>query len=272
MDVVCVGDCGVDVYRPSGETLVGGITANVARHARSEFQAGDTIRIVSSVGDDDAARLVLDELSDTGIDCHIPSLPGKTPVQRIEIDPDGEKNFVGYEAGVLADLRFSDEQSRLIAAADLVIAPVYLQIVGLFDTLMSIPMRGRVAIDFADFLEHPDFDLLRKHIDRVDIGFFGLTPDDTYAVAEIARLATRHNKLFIVTLGAGGSLGFSGSEKIECAAVPVSNVVDTTGAGDAYAAAFLAAFCHGADIASAMRKGAELAATVIARMGSHRPD
>jgi len=272
MDIVCVGDCGVDIYKPSGETRVGGITANVARHARAAFSAGNTIRIVSAIGDDDAARLVLDELQETGIDCRISVLPGRTPVQWIEVEPDGEKNFVGYEAGVLADLCFTDEQSGLISAADLVIAPVYLQIVGLFDTLMSIPMRGRVAIDFADFLEHPDFELLLKHMQRVDIGFFGLTPDDTAAIAEIARLAALHEKLFIVTLGAAGSVAYSGNEKVECAAVPVANVVDTTGAGDAYAAAFLAAYCRGDDVLSAMKKGAALAATVIGRLGSHGPD
>ena len=156
MDVVCVGDCGVDVYQPSGETLVGGITANVARHARAVFAPEDVVRIVSCVGDDRAARLVLDTFRDTGIDCHISSLPGKTPVQSIEIRADGEKHFVHYETGVLADFCFSARQVDLIAGGDLVIAPVYLQIVGLFESLMSIPTRGKVAIDFADFLEHPN--------------------------------------------------------------------------------------------------------------------
>jgi sugar/nucleoside kinase (ribokinase family) len=57
MKVVCVGDCGVDHYLPSGEQRFGGITANFARHARKEFRADDEIHIVSCIGDDDGVAI-----------------------------------------------------------------------------------------------------------------------------------------------------------------------------------------------------------------------
>ena len=269
MEIACVGDCGVDIYQPSGETRVGGITANVARHARATFEPEDDIYVVSCVGDDRAAGLVLDAFVDSGINCHISRMPGKTPVQYIEIKPDGERHFVHYEPGVLAEFRFSEAQRNVIASADIVVAPVYLQIVGLFDAMMSIPTRGTVAIDFADFLEHPDFDLLHSHIDRIDIGFFGLTSDDTAAIREIARLAADHHKLFVVTLGADGSIVFSADTRFEGVALPVSQVVDTTGAGDAFATAFLAGYCRNGDIDAAIAKGSALAASVVEHLGSY---
>ena len=269
MDIVCVGDCGVDVYEPSGETRVGGITANVARHARAVFAPDDDIHIVSCIGDDHAASLVLDAFAGSGIDCHISGMLGMTPVQSIEIKPDGEKHFIHYEPGVLADFRFTEEQRKLIARADIVVAPVYLQIVGLFDAMMSIPTRGRVAIDFADFLEHPDFELLHNYIDRIDIGFFGLTSSDTAAIQEIARLADDHGKIFVVTLGPDGSIVFFADRQYEGDALPVSQIVDTTGAGDAYAAAFLAEYCRNGDIDAAIARGSALAARVVAHMGSY---
>ncbi len=114
--------------------------------------------------------------------------------------------------------------------------------------------------------------MLRRHIERIDIGFFGLTTDDPGAIDEIGRLAARHGKLFVVTLGAAGSLAFSGNDRFECAAIAVPTVVDTTGAGDAYAAAFLADYCHGQAIPTAMRRGAALAAKIIGQVGSHQPD
>jgi sugar/nucleoside kinase (ribokinase family) len=268
VDIVCVGDCGVDQYLPSGDLRVGGITANFARHARREFAEDDIVRIASCVGDDDSAGMVLSSLEDSGIDCHLSRLPGRTPVQSIEIKPDGEKDFVHYDEGVLPDWRFTSEQIGLIASSDLLAAPVYLQIVGLFDALMNIGTRGLVSVDFADFLEYPDFNLLERHLETIDIAFFGLTADDNAMINRIREFAALRRKTFIVTLGGEGSLVFVGGDRYEWAAVPVRNVVDTTGAGDAYAAAFLSRYCRGAGIEASMEYGAALAATVITKTGS----
>jgi sugar/nucleoside kinase (ribokinase family) len=269
VNVVCVGDCGVDRYQPSDDQTVGGITANFARHARDHFPAADTIQIISAVGDDDAGRTVLAELDIPGLDLDIGVHPGRTPVQAIEVQPDGERLFVHYDAGVLADFRFTSTQRAAIRDADLMVAPVYLQIVGLFDELMAIDTTGKVAIDFADFLEHPDYGLLEKHIGRLDIGFFGLEAGQNLSVLQ--DLAREHDMIFIVTLGAAGSVALTAGDVVECAAVPAEQVVDTTGAGDAYAAGFLSRFCHGADLPDAMRYGATVAAAVVAQQGAYPP-
>jgi len=267
MKVVCVGDCGVDHYLPSGEQRFGGITANFARHARKEFRADDEIHIVSCIGDDDGANLVRSSLVDTGIDCHISTIPGATPTQYIELEADGERSFVRYDAGVLNDFVFNQKQRDIIAGSSLLVAPVYLQIVGLFDELLAIETSGLTAIDFADFQQHPDFALLEDNIDKVDIGFFGLSVEDVAATESIASLAARRDKLFVITLGANGSRVFHGARQVQCDAVTVEEVVDTTGAGDAFAAGFLSRYCHGADVDTSMQHGAQLAATTIAKLG-----
>lgn len=268
MNVVCVGDCGVDHYLPSGEQFFGGITANFARHAKRMFAADDRISIISCTGNDDAAKLVMDGLEASGLEAHLQRLEGATPVQYIEVLPGGEKHFVRYDEGVLNDLRFGDEERELVRTADLLVAPVYLQIVDLFDTLLSTSTSATICIDFADFLQHPDFSLLDRHIDSIDIGFFGLSSDDPSSVEQLAKRAARHGKLFVVTLGPDGSIAFQGDKTFRCDAVPVDKVVDTTGAGDAFAAAFLAQYCHGAPIGDALSAGASLAAEVIAHRGA----
>ncbi len=268
MKVVCVGDCGIDHYLPSGERRFGGITANFARHAKKEFHADDEIHIVSCVGDDDGAGLVRSSLAGTDIDCHISTIPGTTSTQYIELEADGERNFVRYDAGVLSDFVFSQEQRNIIATSTLLVAPVYLQIVDLYRELLSIETGGLIAIDFADFRQHPDFALLEDNIDKIDIGFFGLSVENAATAERIASLAAKHGKLFITTLGANGSRAFHGARHSQCDALPVAKVVDTTGAGDAFAAGFLARYCHGADVDTSMRHGAQLAASVIAKLGS----
>jgi fructoselysine 6-kinase len=268
MNIACVGDCGVDHYLPSGDVFFGGITANFARNAKQAFPAEDTVQIVSAVGDDEGAEFVISSLANSGIDCHISRLPGRTPVQYIDIQPDGERKFVRYEEGVLRDFHFGEADQQIIAHSDLMVAPVYLQIVGLFEELMSIPTKGQTAIDFADFLAQPDFDLLERHIENIDIGFFGLSSDDSTTIAHVENLAREHNKLFVVTLGAAGSRAFHGDARIDCAALPVPEVVDTTGAGDAFAAGFLSRYCHGQGIQDSLAAGAELASIVVQHQGA----
>lgn len=268
MNIVCVGDCGVDHYIPSDEELFGGITANFARHARQQFRPDDVVQIISAVGNDHGATLVLDSLKNSGIKCHISKLKGATPVQYIQIQPDGERKFFRYDAGVLNDFQIGEQEKRIIQAADLLVAPVYLQIVGLFDELMSIESSGLTSVDFADFLQHPDFELLEKHNANIDIGFFALSVDDTETIGRIEELARMHDKLFVVTLGADGSRAFQGDARFDYPAVTVTEVIDTTGAGDAFAAGFLSQYCHGHDVFKGLASGAKLAATVVQRHGA----
>ena len=267
MKVVCVGDVGVDHYLPSGEERFGGITANFARHAREEFPLDDEIHIVSCIGDDDGAELVHSALAGIEIDCHISAIPGDTPTQIIEIQVGGEKDFVRYDVGVLSDFELSWEQRDIIANSNLLVAPVFVQIVDLFKELLAIETSGSIAIDFADFHLHPDFELLEAHMEKVDIGFFGLSVEDTTLIRRIASLAARHSKLFVVTLGADGSRAFHGAQELQCDAMPVEKVVDTTGAGDAYAAGFLSRYCHGAEVETSMEQGAKIAAMTIQKLG-----
>ena len=71
-----------------------------------------------------------------------------------------------------------------------------------------------------------------------------------------------------IQVSVDGSRAFDGPYEHDCNAVRVDEVVDTTGAGDAFAAAFLARHLHGADVASSLAAGAALAAEVVGREGS----
>lgn len=269
MKIVCVGDCGVDHYLPTERLLAGGITANFARHAAREFHDEDEIHVISAIGSDPlAAGLVRRAFRNSRIRCHITELRGATPVQHIRIEPDGEKNFVRYEEGVLAFYRIDEHAAEIIRTSDLVVTPLFIQVREMFDSVMSVPVAGKVAVDFADFSLHPDFGHLESYLDRIDIAFFGLSAGDHKLITALAGLAQRWHKLFVVTLGSGGSMAMADDKQFQQAAIAVEEIVDTTGAGDAFAAAFLANYMHGADVPSCLHRGAALAARVIQQLGA----
>ena len=75
----------------------------------------------------------------------------------------------------------------------------------------------------------------------------------------------------VVTRGAEGAIAIRGDERAEVRAAPVAKVVDTTGAGDLFAAGFLAARCRGRYLAECLRTGGIAAGEIISHFGA-RPE
>jgi sugar/nucleoside kinase (ribokinase family) len=75
----------------------------------------------------------------------------------------------------------------------------------------------------------------------------------------------------VVTRGPEGAVAVEKGQRIEAPAAPVDKVVDTTGAGDLFAAGFLAARCRGRDLQACLETGATAAAEVISHFGA-RPE
>jgi sugar/nucleoside kinase (ribokinase family) len=75
----------------------------------------------------------------------------------------------------------------------------------------------------------------------------------------------------VVTRGAAGAVAVEKGERVEIEAAPVARVVDTTGAGDLFAAGFLAARCRGRGLKACLEAGSSAAAEVISHFGA-RPE
>jgi sugar/nucleoside kinase (ribokinase family) len=75
-------------------------------------------------------------------------------------------------------------------------------------------------------------------------------------------------ELAAITTGADGSIAVTSDDVLAVKAEPVRNVVDTTGAGDLYAAGFLHGYALGADLAECGRLGSVAAAEVISHVGA----
>ncbi|HEX4762311.1 MAG TPA: adenosine kinase [Sphingomicrobium sp.] len=78
-------------------------------------------------------------------------------------------------------------------------------------------------------------------------------------------------RVLVITRGAAGALAIERGRRVDVPAAPVAQVIDTTGAGDLFAAGFLAARCRGAPLAACLEAGALCAAEVISHFGA-RPE
>ncbi len=88
---------------------------------------------------------------------------------------------------------------------------------------------------------------------------------------EAVRLARPHVKIAALTCGAEGSVVIGGTETHKVAAEPIDRLVDTTGAGDAYAAGFLYGLARAQPLNLCGRLGSIASAEVISHYGA-RPE
>ncbi len=90
--------------------------------------------------------------------------------------------------------------------------------------------------------------------------------------ADVALSRVQHHcRLVVMTRGAAGSTVVVEGDRHDVGAEPVARVVDTTGAGDLYAAGFLHGLARGCDPTTCARLGAVVAGEVISHIGA-RPE
>ena len=269
MRITGVGDCGVDRYLNLDCDRPGGITLNFAVNAKQLFPATDAVGVVTAVGTDPESRLVRRAIERFGLDACLIEREGATSIQYIDREPSGEKIFVRYEPGVLGDYRVGARERALIAESDVLMAVVYAQIEGFFDSVMASPSPGLRAVDFGDMAGLTGGACLaERYIDRFHVGLFGLGRHDGAMIDHLEGVAREHGRLFVVTLAAEGSLALSREPRLTCPAAPVLQVVDTTGAGDTFAAGFLLEYCRSRNVAASLASGARHAAEAVQQVGA----
>ncbi len=85
---------------------------------------------------------------------------------------------------------------------------------------------------------------------------------------EAVEHARREQKVMVLTRSERGSIVVRGDETYSVSAEPVARVIDTTGAGDLYAAGFLYGFTRDQPLDECARMGSVAAAEVISHVGA----
>jgi len=280
-DVYVVGSVNVDLVvsaatlpRP-GETVAGGTFerhggGKSANQAVAAARLGANVRMVGAVGDDDLGDEAVALLEAEGIDVSgVGRLEGSaTGVALIVVDAAGE-NQIAVASGANAELGADAVEAALRGADGGVVllgfevpfAPVLAgaraaRAAGLEVVVNPAPARALPGelLELSPLLT-PNLDEARALAGK----------DDAEAAARA--LAARTGAPVVVTLGADGALVLDG-ETLEQIPAPRVEVVDTTGAGDAFNGALACELADGAALPDAVRSAIAVAARTTCAPGA----
>jgi sugar/nucleoside kinase (ribokinase family) len=275
---------------PTAEALYAAIPPGIETSGGS---AGNTCAVAASLGARVAyiGKVAQDQLGDVfahdmrAIGVHFPSsrLIGGAPTARclIMVTPDGQRTMNTY-LGACVTLNEEDVDDDLIGAAAVTYMEGYLfdppEAQAAFRKAAAAAHRAgrQVALSLSDAFcvdrHRAAFrDLVSGHVDILFANETEITSlYEKNSFDEAAEAARIDVALAALTRSEAGSVVLRGSETVPIAAEP-TKVVDTTGAGDAYAAGFLAGYTSGESLAMCGRMGSIAAAEVISHYGA-RPE
>lgn len=265
---------------PPAKETSGGSAANTCAVAAN---LGARVAYLGKVAGDQLGNVFAHDIKASGV--HFPSAPltGGAPTARcmILVTPDGQRTMNTF-LGACVTLGEDDVDERLVAASSVVYLEGYLfdppaAQAAFYKAARAAHAAGRqVALSLSDaFCVDRHRTAFRELVaDYVDILFANETEitslyeENTFEAA--AEAARRDVALAALTRSEAGSLILRGTETVEVAAEP-TKVLDTTGAGDAYAAGFLAGWTAGKPLVTCGRLGSIAAAEVISHYGA-RPE
>ena len=261
---------GMKIHRSTGGSAGNTVCALAALGANPGF--------IGKIGQDETGAFFGDTLRQRGVNALLATCDLPSGIASTFISTDGERTFGTY-LGAAATLRAEDLSRKMFAGYN------YLYIEGYLLQDHDLMLRAvqlakeeglQVCLDMASYnvveAERDFFDqLIVKYVDIVfaneseALAYTGKTPHE--ALEEIASKCS----IAVVKTGKEGSLVKKGTEVIQLLSCPVDNVLDTTGAGDFYAAGFMYGLTCGYSLEKCVQISTILATAVIQEVGTTLP-
>ena len=234
--------------------------------------------MIGKIGDDENGRFFASYFAQRGISTRLLHDSRPTGVASTFITPDGQRTFGTY-LGAEAQLTADELQQAWFEGYD------YFYIEGYLVQNHDLVLRAielahaagcEVCLDLASYnIVEADLDFFRALMPSIDIVFANeqeaqaLTGLEARAALD-ALAATCH--IAVVKIGKHGVWACHGTEVAHCQARDVPVVVDTTAAGDYFAAGFMHALAAGEPLATCIARGSLLAGHIIEVVGTELPD
>ncbi len=275
-DVLVVGSVNADLVvrvdrRPSaGETVLGSDLethpgGKGANQAVAAARLGGRVAFLGRAGDDGQGDLVRAALSDDGVDIsHLITTPGPNGVALITVGPEGDNSIIVSPG---ANARVSEEDVAaavpLFASSAVVSFQLEIPLPAVLAAARAANAAGaRVVVNLSPPAPVPDELIALADplvVNEHEAAFLGDT--------DPAGLLARGARSVVITRGADGAVVADRTGVSEVPS-PKVEVVDTTGAGDAFTGALCLRLARGDDLPDAARFAARVGAAAVRRAGA----
>jgi ribokinase len=280
--VLVVGSANADLVvtaerRPAGgETVLGGDTETLpggkgANTAVAAARLGADVALLGAVGDDAHGGLLLDSLKESGVRTEFVRVVSKpTGLAFITVTPDGE-NSILVSPGANRTLRPEDVTAAL-PGARVMVASLEIPLATVEHAVTTAAAAGtRTILNLSPVASVPEetlaaVDLLLVNQHEAAL-LLGKAEDTPVRAPELSGLLDLGPSTAVVTAGARGAVVVEADGLTEVPS-PSVDVVDTTGAGDAFAGALATALCDGAALPDAVERAVRVAAFSVTRRGA----
>jgi adenosine kinase len=261
---------------------------SVANTAAGVAELGGTAGFVGTVADDEVGQTYAENLRDAGVEfephySETAAGDGLGTGRCVVLISEDADRTMGTYLGAASTMTPAGVPESFVARASVLLLEGYLWDVPAAKEAMrhaaatAHAVDGSVALSLSDpfcvsrhqreFLELllDDVDILLGNEEEVTMLFGSDSTDGALVAAEETGL------LVVMTRGAQGAVVLTAKGPVEVPAAAVARVVDTTGAGDLFAAGFLFGLTHGMGPVESTRLGGLCAAEVISHTGA-RPE
>lgn len=264
-----------------GVECSGGSAANTAVGIAA---LGGKPAFIGKVADDKLGDIFRKDITKSGVHFTTPCLENEKPTARcmVIVSPDAQRTMNTY-LGACSKLSRKDIDEDLIRDAKIVYMEGYLwdrpeaKDALAYAVELAHKHHRKVSLSLSDPFcvnRHRDsfFRLIKNGVDilfcneeEIMALFSATDPEEAFKRCEdLCETA-------VITRGAKGAVAVCGNNRYEISAEPIDKVVDTTGAGDLFAAGFLTGLARGKSVQDCLQMGALSAAEIISHYGA-RPE
>jgi len=242
---------------------------------------GSKTAFIGKVNTDELGRIFRHDMNSIGVEFKTPDATNGVVTARclIVVTPDGQRTMNTF-LGAAGEIHVEDVDAKLIADAKVFYGEGYMWDLEVtkkalrhaFDTakkagskvaftLSDLFCVERSRQDFLDMIRD-DFDILFCNHDEAQ----ALYPEKSFE--EVLNTLQGQCEVIAVTCGSKGSIILTKGAQIKVDPIWVTEVVDTTGAGDLYAAGFLYGYTKGLPLNECGRLGSACASDIITHLGA----